>query len=187
MTGIETISKSKQSESPQVIAGNKIYLYQPSGVEDRSVGVRFFMYQDGTGKTRKISIQRGAWLITSRAWAGVEKSNYGQELINSRQLVLIANSDNIFEDFAKPNGINGSIRIEDIIDKTFDKTAAGLLQKWASWLKSQDMTKQSIYSSYLERINKRLESASSPLDLPSYSNAPLDPSYNNYSQGLGQI
>jgi hypothetical protein len=181
------MAESQTATKEKALTGNRVYLYQPSGVEDRSVGIRVFMYKNPDDKIKKVNVQRGVWVVTAEQWNGIEKSVYGQELIETRQLVLIANSNNIFEDFVKPNGVNGSIRIEDIIDKTFDKTDTGLLRLWASWLKSQDMTKQAIYSSYLERINKRLESPSSPFDLPSYSNAPLDPSFNNYSQGLGQI
>lgn len=164
-----------------------VYLYQPSGAEDRSVGVRIFLYKNTMDQMKKISIQRGAWEIPYQAWLGIARSSLGQRLLEERQLLLIANSSNIFEDFASPIGINGSVRIEDIIEKCFDKRPTGLLTKWSSWLQSQDMTKQVKYALYLEKINAKLSAKSSPLDLPSYSSAPLDPGYNNYSQGLGQI
>lgn len=183
----ETITASDSKTATTKKPTEAVYLYQPGGAEDRSVGVRTFLYTDANGLVRKASIQRGAWLIPYAVWKGVQSSVMGQRLLEDRQLLLIAKSANIFEDFSEPLGINGAIRLEDVIDKCFDKRDDGLLRRWASYLQTQDLTKQAKLALYLQRVNARLEAASSPLDLPGYSDAPLDPSYNNYSKGLGQI
>lgn len=160
--------------------------YQPSGVEDRSVGSRVFLV-DLLGKKRQLRINRGVQQLPRTAWEQIKATKFGQQLIETRQLILVANSLNIFEDNANRVGIFGQLRLEDLIDRTFDKTSGGLLEQWASYLKSQDLTKSAANARYLKQINDRLDSPSSPFDLPSPSNAPLDPRAANFADGLGQI
>lgn len=160
--------------------------YQPSGAEDRSVGSRVFLV-DLLGKKRQVRINRGVQQLPRLAWEQIEKSKTGQQLVETRQLILVANSLNIFEDSANAAGSFGQLRIEDLIDRTFDKTSGGLLEQWASYLKSQDLTKSAVNARYLKQINSRLDSPSNPFDLPRPSDAPLDPRLANFANGLGQI
>lgn len=161
-----------------------LYLYQPTGTEDRIVGTRSVIYLNAAQQMKKAVITRGLQSMDRIAWESISKTPFITTLIDSQQLMLVADSLNLIKDAVKVSGANGLIKIENLIDRVFDND---LLEAWAAWLRTQDLSSQAKYGVYLNRINERLAMDRSPWDLPRFSTKPLEPSANNFAEGMGQL
>jgi hypothetical protein len=177
----ETISTTKavtskiESESPTIL-----YLYQPQGTENFVTAVRLIMASVKASEEKytiqSTTLKRGIHEMSRSDWNMVLKDPSCQDLLDLRYLIKVADGNILIRDAVSTYGINGQLRIEDLIQQTFK---VELLESWKNWVDAQNF-EGTKYSEYSKAIRDQIEKVNTGVArLPVFSNEFPDQPKNN--------
>jgi len=135
-----------------------LYLYQPQGTENFVTAVRLVMASTKVSEERykidSVTLRRGIHEMKRSDWEMVLKDPSCKDLLDRRYIIKVADGNILIRDAVETYGINGQLRVEDLIEQTF---IVPLLESWLNWVNAQNFegTKYSVYSKLIkEQIEK---------------------------------
>jgi hypothetical protein len=152
---VDTLSENVENKS---LSETILYLYQPQGNENFVTAVRLVMASvkitEERYKIESVTLRRGIHEMKRSDWEMVLKDPSCQDLLDRRYIIKVADGNNLVRDAVETYGINGQLRVEDLIEQTF---IVSLLEDWLNWVNAQNFegTKYSVYSKLIkEQVEK---------------------------------
>lgn len=148
-----------------------LYLYQPQGTENFVTAVRIVMasvkQEEQKYLIKSAILRRGVHEMKRSDWEMVMKDPSCQELIDRRYLIKVADGNILVRDAVETYGINGQLRLQDLIDQTF---IVPLLETWLNWCNAQNF-EGTKYAEYSKAIKEQIENINTGVvRLPVFSN-----------------
>jgi hypothetical protein len=111
-------------------------------------------------------LRRGVHLISRSDWGMVLADPSCKTLIQQRQLIGVSNGSILPRDIIQADGVNGSLRVEDLIAQTYETE---LLTNWLNWCNAQKF-EGTRYAEYSMAIKQQIEDLNNGLvSLPVFS------------------